>query len=88
MSLYDGHTINIIVDEKEFMDNEKIDEIAMKICGNFDAKVWAEQFAKMYMIKPLDNGVYSQTETEELMLGWFANAIMAGYDHARNRIEV
>ena len=37
----------------------------------FDARVWAAEF------KRLNPG-----SDEELMLTWFANAIMAGYDHA------
>lgn len=43
--------------------------------GNFDAKVWVaawEQTLKLNPNIPNDPGT---------MLGWFANAIMAGYDH-------
>lgn len=39
-----------------------------------DAKVWADEFMKMN--PPITHG---------LMLGWFANAIMAGYDTAQQR---
>lgn len=38
----------------------------------FDAKVWAQEFCK----------VHSNFD-EQTMIAWFANAIMAGYDHAR-----
>ena len=41
-----------------------------------DAKVWADEFAKQF--PQIDHG---------LMLGWFANAIMAGYDTAQSRTE-
>jgi len=39
-----------------------------------DARVWADEFAKVH--PEIDQG---------LMLGWFANAIMAGYDTANAR---
>lgn len=35
-----------------------------------DASVWADEFCKLF--PEMDRG---------LMLGWFANAIMAGYDY-------
>ena len=38
---------------------------------SFDAMHWAEEFAKQHP-------EIAQAE----MLGWFANALMAGYDHA------
>ena len=45
-----------------------------KLCGEFSAKVWAEEFVRSVKIKP-------EIATDEgTMLGWFANAIMAGYD--------
>jgi len=47
-----------------------------KLCGEFSAKVWAEEFVRSVKIKP-------EIATDEgTMLGWFANAIMAGYDKA------
>jgi len=45
-----------------------------KLIGEFDAKVWAEEFVKMVKAKP---GIATDEGT---MIGWFANAIMAGYD--------
>lgn len=46
--------------------------------NTIDAKRWASEFAKQYPIL-MHNGdaIYS----EDIMLGWFANAIMAGYDY-------
>lgn len=41
----------------------------------FDAKVWAQEFMKTITEKKL-------VVDEDLMLAWFANAIMAGHDHA------
>ena len=47
-----------------------------KLCGEFSAKVWAEEFVKSVKKNP-------KIATDEgTMLGWFANAIMAGYDKA------
>ena len=40
-----------------------------------DAKQWAKEFMKTIKMHSLD-------VTEELMAGWFANAIMTGYDAA------
>jgi hypothetical protein len=42
--------------------------------GEFDATVWAEEWMKtikLFPDVPYDEGT---------MIGWFANAIMAGYD--------
>lgn len=47
-----------------------------------DAQVWAEKFIKRVQNDPtlaLDEGT---------MIGWFANAIMAGYDEARRKYEM
>lgn len=44
---------------------------------NADAKVWAEEFVKLCQINP------SVAIDEGTMIGWFANAIMAGYDLGR-----
>jgi len=43
--------------------------------GEFDALKWAEEFKRIY-----PEGV-PELDT---MLGWFANAIMTGYDKAKN----
>ena len=44
------------------------------LVGNFDAQVWATEFCKAVKEKP------HIASDESTMLGWFANAIMAGYD--------
>lgn len=48
--------------------------------GEFDAVKWAEGFQAIVVNGgiPIDEG---------LMIGWFANAIMAGHDYARNHPE-
>ena len=47
-----------------------------------DAQVWAKEFMKIWQNEPID------LLDEELMIGWFANAIMAGYDDARKKYEM
>lgn len=55
------------------------DEIAHRLIGEFDAAVWAHEFVALAERKP-------EIATDEgAMFGWFANAIMAGYDHAKNK---
>lgn len=52
-----------------------------------DAAKWAKEFVKSYhpVGKDLSRPAMNTREAEELMLGWFANAIMAGYDTAQAR---
>lgn len=47
-----------------------------------DAQYWAQEFMKIWQNEPID------LLDEELMLAWFANAIMAGYDEARRKYEM
>lgn len=48
---------------------------AINLHDTSDAAVWADEFQRIV----LDGGI----EVDKgLMLGWFANAIMAGHDHA------
>jgi hypothetical protein len=47
-----------------------------------DALVWAEEFVKIVKENP------AIATDEGAMLGWFANAIMAGYDDARCKYEM
>jgi hypothetical protein len=44
--------------------------------ATIDAEVWAAEFCRLF--PDADYG---------LMLGWFANAIMTGYDEAMRRVE-
>ena len=57
---------------------KKRTKLEKKLIGNADAKVWAEEFVKMVKAKP------TIATDEGTMICWFANAIMAGYDKARN----
>ena len=48
-----------------------------KFTQSFDARDWAKAFIDIF-------GNRKQDIDEEAMMGWFANAIMRGYDeHAR-----
>ncbi|AXH68727.1 hypothetical protein SEA_SPARKLEGODDESS_9 [Streptomyces phage SparkleGoddess] len=47
-----------------------------------DAQIWAKEFMKVWENEPID------IMNEDMMLGWFANAIMAGYDEARRKYEM
>jgi len=48
--------------------------------ATMDAWIWAREFMRIVQTENL-------TVDEELMLVWFANAIMVGYDAARARIR-
>jgi hypothetical protein len=50
----------------------------MSIHTNPDAQAWAKFFAEKYTVWSED-GV--ESNTEELMIAWFANAMMAMHDH-------
>lgn len=45
-----------------------------------DARVWAEDWKKTVQEHP------DIAQDEGTMIGWFANAIMAGYDHGRKSV--
>ncbi len=47
------------------------------LIAQFDADIWAKEFVKTVKDKPK---IATDIDT---MRGWFANAIMAGYDKAK-----
>lgn len=47
----------------------------------FDARIWTSEW-----LKTIDKHPDIPTN-EGAMIGWFANAIMAGYDHAYRKIK-
>ena len=47
---------------------------------SMDARVWAKEFMRLYNDK--HQAEPNELIDEGLMIGWFANAIMAGYDKA------
>jgi hypothetical protein len=50
---------------------------------SMDAMAWAKAFVAIDPHAEVGGGI---SFTEEAMVGWFANAIMTGYDEARRRI--
>jgi len=53
----------------------------INLCGEFDAQVWTNEWIRIIKDNP------SIPTDRDTMLGWFANAIMAGYDRARREVE-
>jgi len=49
---------------------------------SMDAKDWAKEFMRIYKYNQVKNVEFID---EDFMLGWFANAIMAGFDEADRR---
>lgn len=49
---------------------------------SIDAQVWAREFISRVKHAP------AFASDEATMIGWFANAIMAGYDEARRKYEM
>ena len=65
-------------EQREIESNKEIN-----LTQEFSGAVWAKEFSKMYpMILKDGEGAMP---TEEIMLTWFCNAIMAGYDHANRK---
>ena len=74
--------------EKTLNEEIELDEIEKetlviqkKLIGNPDAKIWAEEFVKAVNLMP------TIATDEGTMIGWFANAIMAGYDYAKKQTQ-
>ena len=51
----------------------------VSLIGEFDARVWAKEFVRIFTKTRLGRAGID----EQSMIEWFANAIMAGYDHHR-----
>ena len=62
-----------------------IADVRSKAIGNFlstiDATKWADQWLKTIKVHP------EIPEDRDTMIGWFANAIMVGYNAGRNAKE-
>lgn len=68
-------------------ENIAIDRTSLNLAGTTDAQVWTEEFTKKYrlsMKRSTSGGEMWERQpfamTGDIMLGWFANAIMAGHD--------
>jgi hypothetical protein len=67
-------------------------QIAEQLHSTMDAKVWAEEFARLFLRDRHGPDCQCGEDSrgyidDELMYGWFANTIMCGYDHATNRLK-
>ena len=52
-----------------------------ELVQTIDARIWAREFVKIFTkTRLLRAGI-----SEQDMIGWFANSIMAGFDEARRR---
>ncbi|MDI9407834.1 MAG: hypothetical protein QM523_01145 [Candidatus Pacebacteria bacterium] len=64
-------------------------EATVDLNGNMDAKIWAAEFCKRWPSAlcqiPGKEGVSDGADFERIMVGWFANAIMTGFDEASRR---
>ena len=58
-----------------------MDENKNILCGETDAAVWAKEWLRIIKEHP------AIPTDEDTMIGWFANAIMAGYDWAKSESE-
>ena len=52
----------------------------VNVLSSRDAKVWAKEFIRIF-------GKKKESIDEEWMVGWFANAIMKGYDMGKASVE-
>lgn len=57
----------------------------VELYGNMDARVWAKEFVRSQtdQVKAGGTGMMD----EDVMIGWFSNSIMTGYDHGRGPIN-
>jgi hypothetical protein len=58
-----------------------IEEFPLNFMRSFDARDWAAAFMRQF-------GDRKHEIDEGLMLGWFANAIMCGWDEHARRYEI
>lgn len=65
--------LQIISENYVDIDSYTTNSLVFKLIDNFDASVWAHEFMKIF---PFANSIVD----ESTMLGWFANAMMTGYD--------
>ena len=73
---------------EETLEKQKLSERPNHVPGpkpgwqaSFDAKVWAKEFVRLGFVNP------ACADPEGLMIGWFANALMRGYDEHRWKTE-
>jgi len=80
---HDKETGETIHDE-DVMDKKRAEQKEIEtvnLCGVTDAMIWVDEWARIIKENP-------KISTDQgTMLTWFANAIMAGYDHAVRQYE-
>lgn len=59
---------------------DKQDKSDVVLVGEFDAEVWVNEW-----LRTIEESPFIPTD-RGTMIGWFANAIMAGYDHAHQEV--
>ena len=60
---------------------QELESEQVSLSQEFDAKVWAKEFVRIFTkTRLLRAGIDEQT-----MIGWFANASMAGYDNGSTK---
>lgn len=84
MTLTRTVTASVTITEEDL--RKELDEMEasyedMSWTRSMDAQVWAQQF----VAHKKKNKWKNKDIDESLMIGWFANAIMAGYDEAVKR---
>lgn len=72
---------------------EESDTTVLERMG-FDAQKWSEEFLKMFRVLKVEHGTAEGQSTMSiddqhgLMIGWFANALMRGFDEHRWRTRL
>lgn len=79
--------------DQKVVDAQRLQEIRdpQDLVGECDAYVWAATFNRLFLSDRHGPECHCGEDrrgylTSETMIGWFANAIMAGYDLATNRL--
>jgi hypothetical protein len=68
------------------MQNMTGDDVTQKLHSTTDARVWADEFCKLFSVSHRVTEAQGDVEDETgLMIGWFANAIEIGKDSERNK---
>ena len=61
------------------MGHENKNDVKINLHDTMDASIWASEFVRITKKNSIS---FQNHDFQDFMLGWFANAIMAGYDAA------
>ena len=67
------------------IERRMMSELVHKLHSTTDAKVWAEEFCKLFTV--IDKNNLTMDDQEGLMIGWFANAIEIGRGAGLSEVE-